>query len=168
MKKRFTTKKYMRDINKYNVKMFIGNDNFYVSVKEIIEVKEPFVLKNGLCAIDNGYYIVEVIPKNENYAMRAFINEKKEILEYYFDISLGNGLHEKTLVPYYQDLYLDVTIINGEIKILDEDELEEALKDGIIDMETYELAKNALDNLLKELREGTNRFVNMNILEYLD
>lgn len=167
MRKRMSSQKYLRDVNKYILKIFISEKDYYVAVKEIIEVDAPFILSNGLRVIDNGYYIVEVLPKNENYAMRVFLNEKKEILEYYFDISNGNGLDENTKIPYYDDLFLDVTVTNDEIELADEEELEAALLGGNITKEIYNLAKITADNLIKEIQNGKNIYFNMNLSEYL-
>ena len=33
--------------------------------------------------MDNNYYMVEVLSKNEQYWIRLFLNDKKEIIEYY-------------------------------------------------------------------------------------
>ena len=126
MKKKLISKTYLRDVEKYNIKLYLSEDDYYVSVKEIIKTDYPFHISSGLCVIDNGYYILELIPKNENYAMRVYFNQKKEILEYYFDISLKNGIDSETKIPYYDDLYNDVIVLNGEVTILDEDELESA------------------------------------------
>lgn len=167
MRKRMSSQKYLRDVNKYNLKVFINDKDYYVITKEIIEVASPFILKSGLKVIENGYYMVEVIPKNEYYAMRVFLNDKKEILEYYFDISSGNGLDDETKIPYYTDLYLDVTVTNGEIKLMDEEELEKALADGEITKEKYDLAKKTADNLIKEIQDGNNLYLNTNIKEYI-
>lgn len=167
MRKRMSSQKYLRDVNKYILKIFVSEKDYYVAVKEIIEVDAPFILSNGLRVIDNGYYIVEILPKNENYAMRVFLNEKKEILEYYFDISNGNGLDENTKIPYYDDLFLDVTVTNGEIELVDEEELEIALLDGNITKEIYDLAKITADNLIKEIQNGENIYFNMNLSDYL-
>ena len=52
------------------------------------------------------YYIFEVIPKNENYAMRLFLDNNKVPLEYYFDICKNNGLDDAALVLFYDNLYL--------------------------------------------------------------
>src|SRR5574344_1057546 len=120
MRKRLVTQKYLRDLIKYNLKVYISDEkDYYVTIKELIDIETPFILSNGLLLMDNGFSIVEVIPKNENYAMRVFFNEKKELVEYYFDISLGNGLDEETKLPYYDDAFLDVTITNGKIEICD-------------------------------------------------
>lgn len=42
--------------------------------------------------------------------MRVYFNEKKERLEYYFDISLKNGLDEDSKIPYYEDLFIDIVV----------------------------------------------------------
>ena len=104
MREKLITKTYLRDVNKYKLEIYYDKEDYYLSIKKILNIEKPFILENGLCLIDNNYYIVEVLPKNENYAMRVYFNEKKERLEYYFDISLKNGLDEETRIPYYDDL----------------------------------------------------------------
>ena len=117
--------------------------------------------------MDNGYFIVEVIPKNENYAMRVFTNEKKEILQYYFDIILGSGIDEETKLPFYDDIYIDVIMTSGEIEISDQDELDEALSNGTITKETYDFVETTAKNLIGELENNTNRFFGMDLGGYL-
>lgn len=168
MRKRLVTQKYLRDSIKYNLKVFIDDEKeYYIAIKEIIEVETPFILTNGLRLMDNNFYIVEVIPKNENYAMRVFFNELKEIVEYYFDISLGNGIDEETKLPYYDDAFLDVTITNGKIEICDEEELDNALSIGEITEETYFFAKKIAEKLIQEIKENTNKYFNMDLGDYL-
>jgi predicted RNA-binding protein associated with RNAse of E/G family len=111
--------------------------------------------------------VLEVVPKNENYAMRLFLNEKKEPLEYYFDISKNNGIEKDSLVPSYDDLYLDITYMDGMIKIIDEDEFLEAYDNGDISEEDYNLVLSVRDKLLDELENGTNEYMNRNYNEYL-
>ncbi len=44
-------------------------------------------------------------------------------------------------LPYFDDLYLDVVLLpNGKMYVLDEDELEDAYKNGDVTKEEYELA----------------------------
>lgn len=166
MRKKLITKTYLRDVKSYNIKLYLDNDDYYLSVKHIIDT-EPFILSNGLCIIDNGYYILELLPKNENYSMRVFFNEKKEILEYYFDISLVNGLDSETKVPYYDDLYTDITITNGIIEVIDEDELLEAFNQNKISKADFELANITRDKLLKEINGNANRYINMDLEVFL-
>lgn len=166
MKRKYITKTYLRDVSNYELKLYI-DDDFYVCVKKIITVDKKFIISNGLCVMDNGYYVLEVVPKYENYAMRLFLDNNKVPLEYYFDICKNNGLDDLAMVPVYDDLYLDITLCNGAIKILDEDELEEALKNNDITKDDYLLVMNVKNKLLDELRNKTNRFINMDYSKYL-
>lgn len=167
MRKKLISKTYLRDVSKYKLDIYYDNDEYYLSVKKILKTMSPFVLQNGLCLINNNYYIVEVLPKFENYAMRVYFNEKKERLEYYFDISLKNGLDEESKIPYYDDLYTDITVNNGNIEVLDEDELKEALDYGNISKEEYDLANVTKEKLLKSIKENNNKYMNLNLESYL-
>lgn len=166
MRKKLLTKTYLRDVEKYNLKIYF-NDDYYYCVKEIIKIKNSFVLSTGLCLIDNGYYIMEIIPKRENYCIRIFFDSNKNILEYYIDISKENGLDEITKIPYYDDLYTDITITNGVVEILDENELQEALDNKIISNDDYLLAKNTKDKLLYEINNHSNKYLNMDLVGML-
>lgn len=117
--------------------------------------------------MDNGYYIIEILPKAKNYAVRIFLNPKKEKLLYYFDITLVNGVDLETLIPFYSDLYLDVVLANDEIHILDEDELESALSNNEISVEEYNLAIKQKEILVKSIIERKNEYLNINIQKYL-
>lgn len=167
MRKKLISKTYLRGVNKYELKIYFNLEDCYISVKKIIDIKEPFILSNGLCVIDNNYYIMEVIPKNENYAMRVFFNNKKEILEYYFDVSLENGVDKEAGIPYYDDLFIDVTKTKDKVEVLDEDELKEALDNNEISITDFELANKIRDILLEQINNGNNRYMNMNLEQYL-
>lgn len=78
MRKKLISKTYLRDVSKYKLDIYYDNDEYYLSVKKILKTMSPFILENGLCLINNNYYIVEVLPKFENYAMRVYFNEKKK------------------------------------------------------------------------------------------
>ena len=99
MKKKIISNTYLRDIEKYQMKFYLDEDAYYVCVKKLIDVREKFIIHNGLCVMDNGYYVFEVVPKNDNYAMRLFLDSDKKPLEYYFDITKNNGLDSLTKIP---------------------------------------------------------------------
>ena len=101
--------------------------------------------------------------------MRVYFNEKKERLEYYFDISLGNGIDEESKIPYYDDLYTDIVMGTKEkiVKVLDEDELQDAFDTNKISVEEFNLANQTRDLLLDEIKNKTNSYINMNIENYL-
>ncbi|NIK21727.1 YgaC family protein [Paenibacillus lupini] len=74
--------------------------------------------------------------------MTAVINEKREIVHWYFDITLAN---------------LDVVVLpNREIFVLDEAELLNALNNEKITDDDYRLAKAELDKLLTTLTADNN------------
>jgi len=160
------SKTYLREALKYQIKIFLDEEDYYVSVKKLIDVSDKWIIRDDICVIDKGYYIFEVVPKNENYAMRLFLNEKKEPLEYYFDICKNNGLIDG--IPFYDDLYLDITYLNGEINIWDEEELLEAYKENDITDEDYELVYKIKDKLLIEIRNKTNKYLHLDYMKYLD
>lgn len=168
MKTKIVTNTYLRDVDKYQIKLYLDEDNYYISVKKLIKVKEKFIIKDNLCVMDDGYYIFEVIHKRDNYAMRLFLNPNKEPLEYYFDICKNSRLDLLTKIPCYDDLYLDITYLNGCINILDEDELVSAYKSGDISKGDYELAYQMRDRLLEEINNKTNEAMNINYMKYLN
>ncbi|MGN1338130.1 MAG: DUF402 domain-containing protein [Candidatus Coprovivens sp.] len=166
MKRKIITQTYLRDVSKHQIKLYLDEKDYYISVKKLIKVDIPFIIKNNVTVMDDNYYIFEVIPKYENYAMRLFLNDKKEPLEYYFDICKNNNLNE-SLVPYYDDLYLDITYMNGEINILDLDELNYALKTNDITQEDYNLTMKVKDKLLEEIKNNTNMCMNIDYTKYI-
>lgn len=167
MREKLISKTYLRDVNRYKLEIYYDKEDYYFSIKKILNIEKPFILENGLCLIDNNYYIVEVLPKNENYAMRVYFNEKKERLEYYFDISLKNGLDEETRIPYYDDLYTDITVVQKNIEVLDEEELEEALNMGKISKAEYNIANETRDKLIQSIKNKNNKYMNLNLERYL-
>lgn len=167
-KKKYIYKTYLRDVNKYEYNIFEDKEkNCYISIKKILEIKEPYYTKQGVCLIDNNYYIIEVVPLEENYCIRIFINNKKQIILYYFDITKENGFDKEINSPYYNDLYLDVVLEDGSMRVLDEDELEMALKEKHINKEEYKLAINKKNELIKSLKTNTNKFMEIDFIKYL-
>ena len=115
MRKRLLSKTYLRGVSEYILTFDFTNEDYYLSKKKIIKTT-PFVLSNGLKVIDNGYYILEILPKTENYAIRVYFDDNKNIIEYYIDITNGCEIDEESKIPYYDDLFLDITITNGLVE----------------------------------------------------
>ena len=168
MKTKVITNTYLRDVDKYQIKLFLDEENYYISVKKLISVREKFIINSGLCVMDDGYYIFEVVPKNYNYAMRLFLDDNKRPLEYYFDICKNNRIDTISKVPCYDDLYLDITYLDGKINILDENELLEAYENGDIVRDDFELVYNMRDKLLEELKNNSNELMNIDYIKYLN
>ena len=167
-RRKYINNTYLRDVSKYKHCFFEDKENnCYISVKNILELKEPFYTGSGVCLIDKNYYIVEIIPLRENYCIRIFMNDKRKVILYYFDITFQNGFDNSKKSIYYDDLYLDVVRQGTNIKVLDENELIEALEKGKINKSEYELAITKKDELIKSLKNNSNKYLNMDYLKYI-
>lgn len=168
MKTKIISKTYLRDIEKYELKVYLDLDDYYISVKKLIQCREKYVIDNDITVMDDGYYVFEVIPKSKDYAMRLFLDKDKKPLEYYFDICRNARLDPKYNIPMYDDLYLDVTSLFGKINVLDEDELLEAYKEGEFTKTELNGIYATKDRLIKEIKDGTNPCMQIDYLKYLD
>ena len=168
LKTKITSNTYLRDITKYRLKIYFDEDDCYIIVKKIIDCTEKFIIRDNLTVIDNDYYVLEVVPKNESYVMRVFLDPNKKPLEYYFDICENARLDEKFHIPMYDDLYLDVTYAFGEINILDEDELLEAYQEKEFDKEKLDHIYKVKDKLVREIMEHNNPYMNKDYTKYLE
>jgi len=111
-----------------------------LGILRIQKVKEPSYKKYNdreLCIVDAGYTWVQYFINDKNFAITAMLNEKRELVQYYIDVAKEYKIDERGM-PYFDDLYLDVVLLpNRDIYLLDEDELEEAYRDGDISKEEY-------------------------------
>ncbi len=169
MKKKILSITYLKEAQKYQIKFYLDEEDKYIVVKKLIKLSKKFIIQNDVIAMDDGYYVIEIVPKNKNYALRLFLNDKKEIIEYYFDIIKESGIDKELKVPYFIDLYLDITIQkNGKVNILDEEELNDALKSKDITKKDYELVLKVKEQLLKEIEEQSNDLMNLDYMKYLN
>lgn len=101
-----------------------------------------------LCLSDDGYKQLNYLPDNKNWCMTAMYNRHGEIIEWYFDVTKSNFI-DNNGIPCMDDLFLDIVLFpNGDIIILDEDELQEALTKGEIGQEEYQFAYRICDKLI--------------------
>ena len=166
MRRKYYSRTYLDNIRKYKIHFDFSNDDYISCVKEIID-GDDFVAKEGHKLISNGYYMVEIIPKDGNYVMRAYLDNNKEVQEYYFDIVSNKGVDELTRVPFYDDLYLDVVISKTGLELYDKDELDDAHRNGIVDDELYHIAIDTAKNLMDEIRQGKNKYKNLDLAKLL-
>lgn len=168
LKKRYADRHVGRKANKSKQKVisvkekyFTGDIYFY----DFIEVKEKTVIPNGKCIIDNNYKWLEFYDYNSKVKLTAIYDENNKIIEWYFDIAREIGKEKD--VPYEDDLYLDVIVTpEGEIILLDEEELKNALdRMEITEKEyedTYKEANQLMDRLSnkkEELQEFTDKYL---------
>lgn len=167
MKTKIVSKTYLRDVENYEIKIYF-EDEFYISVKKLIKCREKFIIADNLCVMDDGYYILEILPKNEEYAMRLFLDRDKKPLEYYFDICRNIRIDEKYNIPMYDDLYLDVTYLVGKVNVLDEDELLEAYKNNEFTEAELNHIYEVKDRLIDEINNNKNECMNMDYSKYIN
>lgn len=168
MKKKLISTTYLKEAEKYQMKLYLDEEDYYISVKKLIHITDKFIIRHGIIAMDDGYYIVEIIPKTGHHALRIFLDENKNIIEYYFDIIKESGIDEATKIPYFLDLYLDVTVLSsGETHVIDEDEFEMAYETGDITKEEYDLVLKEKDKLLTEIKNNSNKLMNIDYHKYI-
>ena len=149
----------------------IDNEYFngYVCLVKIKNVEKPWLISDdgfNACILDENYEWLEIYPDNEKYAITVMYDDKQNIVEWYFDMIKSSGIENE--VPYIDDLYLDLVIgSKGEMIVLDENELKEALNRNEITAEEFEMAYMTLEKLKNkyvenqgELIELTNKLFN--------
>lgn len=167
-RKKFTTNTYMRECIDYDISILKEND-LCITIKKYNKMENTVSFESkteGLIKyLDKGHFIVEITPLNELYNLRYFLDDKLNIIECYIDITYKNGIENK--IPYYVDLYLDITYNprTKESHFMDEDELLEALNKKIISKKDYNLALK-IGNKLKDNLES-NKYFNIDIISYI-
>lgn len=156
---------------------FEGID-YYVAGTYFEKINQRKVIKvedRDVCILDNGYIWITIIPIGKNYAITMNFDDKGNILQWYFDITLENYLDERGM-PHYKDLYIDVTYdISGKIETLDEDELKDALDIQDITQEEYDFAireadyiKSILPDSRDVLLKVANRWIKLFIKYFIN
>ena len=125
----------------------------FTSVVAVTSDKNPLVVEldgKPVCFADKGYQWVSYMPLEENWCVWCMYDNHGKVLEWYFDITKGNGVLEGE--PCYDDLFLDVALFpDGKTMVLDRDELDQALTEGAITRDEYGLTLSVCDYILNEL-----------------
>lgn len=144
--------------------MLIDEDSFqgYIGFLSLDKVREPLWVTYGATQLiaDDGYEWLQYFPFNGGNVLTATYDHRGNLVQCYFDIVKKVGISTEN-IPYCDDLYLDIAALpNGEIYILDEDELLEALELKEITKEEYDFAKTEAENLIQSIKHGTNDLIN--------
>lgn len=126
-----------------------------VSLLYMEEVREPlYKIYNNtkVKIVDNGYYWLQIGIKNKNYWVTAMFNENLELIQYYVDLTKCNVIADDGN-SYFYDMFLDIVLLsNNSCYLLDKDELELALEQGIIDSSEIEIVKETAKNIIQSLQ----------------
>ena len=108
----------------------------FTGLKEPVEVNTP---DGPLCIADNGYQWLEIAPDDGHFVLTAMFHDGI-LFQQYIDITLRNEVKENGDADFF-DLLLDVVVLqDGTPRIVDTEELKEALSGGTITRDEYELA----------------------------
>ncbi|MFJ8355059.1 DUF402 domain-containing protein [Bacillus paramycoides] len=128
-----------------------------LGILDIKKVREPSYKEyNGkeLCIAGDEYTWMQYFINGKNFAITAMLDDQKKLVQYYIDVTKLYKIDERGL-PYFDDLYLDVVLLpNGEIYVLDEDELEDTYSMGDITKEEYELAWHITKWIVETIKKG--------------
>lgn len=164
LKKRYADR-YVGNRATADLKMISITDDYFsgdIYYYDFINVKEKILIPNGKCIMDNNYKWLEFYDYSSKVKLTAIYDENNEIIEWYFDIA--REIVKDNGVPYEDDLYLDVVVTpNGDIKLLDEDELKEAYNKREMTTEEYKNAYKEAENLMNKLKNNKDR-----LKEYTD
>ena len=134
-----------------------GRVNGYATLLKMLEVAEPLWVMHHdqrICIADNGYIWLQIFPEGANYTHTTMFDADGQPVQEYIDIVAEHGIGEDS-VPWYDDLYLDITWIpEGAPILLDQEELEAAFAIEAITEEQYELARGETARLLVALTLG--------------
>lgn len=132
---------------------FVG----YISLIHIHELRKPLCIEIGerhYCIADEGYVWLEQFPLNKRHSVITMFDSRLQVVQWYIDVCRNIGLDERG-IPCFDDLFLDVTVLpSGEVILLDAEELDEALKERVIDRETYELSWQEANRIMVDVQSG--------------
>lgn len=154
------------------------NKNFKgkVALIEIDRVEKKFIAKRldgtNEIVIDNNYKIMTFFPEKGCYCMTVMYDNNSNLLQWYFDITKTNCEYDLE-IPYGEDMYLDVVVLpNGDFYTLDEDDLKDALNEGIINKNEFDNAYVSMHNIeqmikddFEELKKFTEESFNLLIMK---
>ncbi len=135
----------------------------YITLLNTIKVTEPLSVQYGkklVCIVDDGYMWLQQFPFNKNHSVTTMFDADGNIVQWYIDICLRNGM--KNGIPWMDDLFLDIVVLpSGELIVRDADELEDALSKGIVDKALYDLAWKEVHNLKSLIGTGSFKLINL-------
>ncbi|MBS8263630.1 DUF402 domain-containing protein [Mesobacillus boroniphilus] len=146
---------WLRVVQREFIQDFFDEEGFkgYVTLLMVIKITEPlYVLYRDkrVCIVDEGYTWLQHFPEGARHSVTTMFNSKGEVVQWYIDICLQNGIDNGR--PWMDDLFLDIIILpTGEVFNKDTEELELALSSGIIAEEQFNIAISEADTIKKQI-----------------
>lgn len=128
------------------------------------QIREPLWIRAGddsTCIVNTGYSWLQHFPLGEHFAITTMFDERAKIIQWYIDICLRQGVTENN-IPWFDDLFLDVVFTpNGDVRLLDADELDDAFNAGEISRSEYDLALGESERIMAQIKQGTFVFFDL-------
>lgn len=146
----YSSNAYLKGVNKYKYYQTRIEDKI-ITIKKLIDA-EKFILNedgNDILLLDNGFYILEIIPLNENYICRCFIDDKLNLIETLYILSNKNELVDG--IPTYESLKLTYVVTSDIRKIYHENSLIKLKEANMIDLKKFIYLNNYFNNLIHDI-----------------
>jgi len=146
------TYKRLPDRVNYFQQQLLYEDKKVIVTSQRIKPSSPIV-QNVETVLGDNYTAIWFVFTGLWYDIGKIYNLNNEWTGYYCDIMkpVKRSPDKFEIVDLFLDLWVSP---DGSYEIQDEDEFETALEEGIIDNELAEKARNALDDLIDEVKSG--------------
>jgi uncharacterized protein len=129
----------------------------WIAEFKMLRVREPLFVQNletTICIADAGFTWLHYLRDAAKHVITAMHDPSGAIAQWYIDIVLEHGFDDRG-VPYFDDLYLDIVVSpDGRFEVQDANELEDALKAGVISQAQFDLAWRETNRLVGLLESG--------------
>ena len=132
-----------------------------IGLVSFVGLDEPDLVpsvKRKLCIADNGYNWLELAPINSHLVLTAMFDTEGNIFQCYFDITKENTVASDGDATFL-DAFLDIVVTGDKSPVmLDLDELDLALSDGIITQPERDLYMYEAQKLIEVLNLNRPKF----------
>nr|WP_168429098.1 MULTISPECIES: DUF402 domain-containing protein [Staphylococcus] len=148
---------WRRLIDRDYIEVKVNNNKFkgIIGLITMNKVKEPLevtVVGKRMIVANDHFQWLQILPEKKRYSMTVMFNDKGEPLQYYFDINLKNITQKGKARTV--DLCLDVLVLpDGKYELVDQDDLERALKSKQITRKQYHEAYVIAHQLMIQIDE---------------
>ncbi len=172
MKRKFSDRaNWRRIVNRTYSCRTCREDEFtgLVTYYHIHKLRDPLMKAykgKKLCLADENYLWLQHFPARERFVVTTMFDDKGHVVQWYIDICRKQGTTDQG-VPWFDDLYLDIVVLpSGEVMLLDEDELEDAVKSGEITRNEAEDATEIANKLMALIEAGDFPYFDLSLRNY--
>jgi predicted RNA-binding protein associated with RNAse of E/G family len=131
------------------------------ALKQLLAVEKPLVVQyetEQVKVSDNGFYWLQMAPTGGHWWLTVMYDPQGRPVQAYFDVT-----GENHILPdggsWFTDLFLDVVVMpDGRAILLDRDELDQALAEGVVTLAQYEAASTQARALLMGVTSSAPAF----------